>query len=159
MVEEPEEYVDFMVKYRDWIAIKKMGVYEGTRPEEVSFHLALIRSLIDKKAFLILGIKTDALDRFAANSTAGLRKNPASFAAIGQSFGSAAAKAAIEQACDNKELKPLAETYLLGKMITSIGYDTSLNQDAMSKIWKDLKIKKPPGRGPGKKAKAEQPAG
>lgn len=155
-MEEPDQYIDFMAKYRDWISIKRMGIRDNTRPEEVVFHLAGIRGTIDSKAFPILGIKISVLDSFADEATKGLKKNANSLAEVAQKFGGSGAKTAIDQACDDKQLKPLAEIYLLGKMIANTGYDTSINQKAMSKIWKDLKVKKPPGRGAGKKA--ETPA-
>ncbi len=143
---EAEEYVDFMVKYKDWIALKRMGIRETTKPEEIVFHLAGIRRVIDNKSYGLLGIKTQVLDAYANAATAGLRKNANSLATVAQKFGESDAKGAIDQACDNKNLKPLAEIYLLSKMVTNTGYDTSINQEAMSKIWKELKVKKPRGR-------------
>ncbi len=149
---EAEEYVDFMVKYKDWIALKRMGIRENTRPEEIVFHLAAIRRAIDAKSYGILGIKTAVLDNYANEATKGLKKNASSLAAVAQKFGEGSAKGAIDQSCDNKDLKPLAEIYLLGKMITNTGYDTSINQETMSKIWKNLKVKKPRGRVAGSKS-------
>ncbi|MCW6159578.1 MAG: DUF2666 family protein [Candidatus Micrarchaeales archaeon] len=155
---EADEYIDFMVKYKDWIAIKRMGIREATRPEEIVFHLAGIRRAIDAKSYGILGIKTAVLDSYANEATKGLKKNANSLAAVAQKFGESGAKSAIDQACDNKDLKPLAEIYLLGKMITNTGYDTSINQEAMSKIWKELKIKKPRGRVAGSKSESTDDA-
>ncbi|MCL5430026.1 MAG: DUF2666 family protein [Candidatus Marsarchaeota archaeon] len=157
-MDEPEEYVDFLVKYKDWIAIKRMGIRSNTKPEEIVFQLAGIRNAIDNRAFGILGIKTNVLDSYAGEATKGMRKSPDSLAEAAKRFGASEAKSAIEQACDNKDVKPLAEIYLLGKIISNLGYDTSINQVAMSKIWKNLKVPKPRGRVAGAKKKEQQQA-
>jgi hypothetical protein len=151
---EPEEFIDFMIKYRDWVAIKRMGIRQDTKPHEIVFHLAGIRGSIDKRAYSLLGIKTAVIDAFAASLTAGQRKSYDSLSTAIASLGKPEAKRVIDEACgENKDLKPLAETYLLDRTITGIGYDTFLNQQAMSKIWKELKLPKQRGR----KAKKEEP--
>ncbi len=149
-MEEPQEYVDFMAKYKDWVAIRKIGIRADTRPEEVAFYLAGIRALADSKAFSILGINTAALDSFADTITQGSRKNYQALASALSKMGSPEQKRTVDSACSNKDMMPLADTYLLTKVITNVGYDLGASQPAMSKIWKDLKVQKGPGRRPKK---------
>ncbi|MEM3205053.1 MAG: DUF2666 family protein, partial [Candidatus Micrarchaeaceae archaeon] len=84
--------IDFIAKYKDWIAIKKMSILEDTKPEEVAFHLAGIRQRIDVKAFEILGIDIASLDAYAAKLTNGMRKSYANLAEAMQQLGSSEAK-------------------------------------------------------------------
>ena len=155
-MEEPDQFIDFMIKYKDWVAIKRMGIRDNTTPQEVVFHLAGVRGSIDKKAYGILGIKTSVIDSFAENLAKGQRKSYDTLSALISSLGKPEAKKIVEEACaGNNDLKPLVETYLLDKVITSLGYDTFLNQAAMSKIWKELKLPKLRGR---KAKKPDEPA-
>lgn len=145
-MDEPDEYIDFMAKYKDWISIKRLGIREATKPEEVVHHMAAIRGTIDSKSYLLLGIKSSILDQQAKNICAGSRKSYESLAAALSKMNSSETKKVISEAC-SKELAPLAETYLLGKILTTIGYDASINQAQMSKIFPYLKTPKPLGRG------------
>ena len=64
-------------------------------------------------------------------------------------------KRAIEEACSSQVLLPFAKTYALNKMINETGTETSLSQLALSKVFKELKPPKAPGRlGKGLKPKA-----
>lgn len=144
-MDEPEEYVDFMVKYKDWIAIKRLGIRSGTKPEEVVYHMAGIRSTMDGKSYPMLGIKTNILDEHAKKLCAGMKKSYASLASALNLISSTDTKKILEQSC-TKELAPIAETYLLAKITTTIGFDTGINQTLMSKIFRDLKAPKALGR-------------
>jgi hypothetical protein len=152
-LDEPDEYIDFMAKYKDWISIKRIGIRENTRPEEVVFYLAGIRTTIDSKSYPMLNIKTSLLDAYAQKVCQGSKKNYESLASALQKLGTPDAKKVISEA-SSKEFAPLAETYLLGKVITTIGYDASINQTQISKIFPDLKVKKPLGRS--KSSKVEE---
>jgi hypothetical protein len=155
-MEEPSEYIDFMAKYKDWISIKRMGIYGDTRPEEVVFHMALIRSTIDNKAFELLGIKTDVLDTAAGVVTAGKKSGYSSLAEAISALDSPDTKKAIAEACGEKgDLSPVAKIYLLGKVLNNLNFDSGINQKVLSKIYPDLKIKKPMGRFGSKKKAAE----
>lgn len=154
-MDDPSEYVDFMVKYKDWISIKRLGIRPNTKPEEVSFHLALVRETIDRKAFAILGINTAALDSYAEKICTGMRKSYASLGSALTNMSGTEGKSTLKSACSDEKLAPLAEIYLLGRVISTLGYDTSLNQKAMAKIFPALKPAKVPGRlGKGKKKEA-----
>lgn len=150
-MDEPEEYIDFMAKYKDWVAMKRLGIRPSTRPEEVVHHLAAIRATIESKSYPMLGINTQVLDEQAKKLTAGMKKSYSSLASAITGMQSPETRRALEQA-SAKNLIPLAETYLLGRVISNAGFDTSINQTLMSRIFPDLKLPKAPGRlGKGKK--------
>jgi len=156
-LDEPEEYIDFMAKYKDWIAIRRLGIRADTKPEEVVMHMAGVRSLIDSKSYPMLGIKLGILDECAGKLTAGVRKSYASLSDVIKSLSGSEAKSAIDTACENKALTPIAEVYLLSKTITNLGYDTGINPAQMAKIFPGLKMPKVP-MGRKKKAVVESPA-
>lgn len=146
-MDEPEEYIDFMAKYKDWIAIRRLGIRPDTKPEEIVHHMAGIRATIENKAYSFLGIKLNLLDEYAGRLTSGVRKSYSSLGKVVESLGSSEAKGVLENSCDNKELVPIAEIYLLGKAITNLGFDASINQSVMAKVFPDLKMPKPPRLG------------
>lgn len=148
MDDKPEEYVEFMARYKDWVAVKRMAIYPDTKPEEVVFHLAGVRSAIDGRMFKLLGVKTEAIDAFADSKTASMRSGYSSLAQVMQHADSAEAKATLDAACENKTLVPFAKTYLLNRLITSLKVDTAISQQAMSKAFPYLKPPKVPGRKP-----------
>ncbi len=152
MDDKPDEYIEFMVRYKEWVAIKRMAIYPDTKPEEVVFHLAGIRNALDGRMFKLLGVKTEELDAFATGKTAGIRSGYSSLTQVMQHVDSTEAKAALDKACENKTMLPFAKTYLLNKLIMSLKLDTAISQQAMSKAFPYLKLPKTPGRKP--KAKA-----
>lgn len=147
-MEEPSEYVDFMVKYKDWISIKRLGIRPDTKPEEVAFALSGIRATADTRSYSILGIDTKVLDACADDITKGQKKGYDSLAAALSKLSSAEAKRAIDESCQNKDLAGFATAYMMSKVISNIGYETGITQAAMSKIWKGLKLPKQKGRKP-----------
>jgi len=149
-MEMPEEYVDFAVKYKEWVTIKRMHILPDPKPEEVAFHLAGIRSTIDGKAYGILGIDISSLDAFAESATGTLRKGITSTGEVLSRLGTPEAKKAIENACTNKAVLPLAKTYLLNRLVVSMNVQTGLTQETMSKLFPNLKAPKFPGRMPKK---------
>ncbi|MGC8652172.1 MAG: DUF2666 family protein [Candidatus Micrarchaeia archaeon] len=145
-MDEPSEYIDFMAKYKDWISIKRLGIRADTKPEEIAHHLAGIRNTVDGKAYSFLGIDTARLDAFAESITAGKRK---SYAALGEAYASLQAKEAdkvIEEACNGKPLKQVAEAYLISRIAKAIGFDVAVEQLTLSKIYPELKPPKAFGR-------------
>jgi hypothetical protein len=147
-LDEPEEYIDFMAKYRDWIAMKRFGIRPSTRPEEIVHHLASIRTTIDSKSYPFLGINTSLLDEHAKRVSAGMKRNYDSLSVAFKSMSYQETRRILEQSCA-KNLVPIAETYLIGKVVTNVGFDTSINQTQMSKAFPDLKAP----RGLGRKSK------
>ncbi len=147
-MDEPDEYVDFMAKYKGWISIRKLGVRSYTTPQEVVYHLAGIRTTVEGKMYPLLGIKTDVLDTFAESATHGLKKKD--LPQIVAKLESPEAKQAIT-ASSTETLAPLAKVYLLNKLITNAGLVTGIGQLTMSKIFPELKPPKMPLGGRKKK--------
>jgi hypothetical protein len=145
MDDEPSEYVDFMVKYKDWVAIKRLGIRDQTRPEEIVFHLAGIRNSIDSKAFRMLGIDTEKLDSLALSVSQGRKGNYSVLGDALKELDKREVKAQIEGACKDGKLAKIAGIYLLNRIMLNLGFDSSINQDMLSKIYPDLKVKLPPG--------------
>ncbi|MFP3289411.1 MAG: DUF2666 family protein [Candidatus Micrarchaeota archaeon] len=146
---EERDSIDFLAKYKDWIAIKKMSIDADTKPEEIAFHLASIRQTIDKKAFEILGIDTKQLDDLANKITSGARKSYKALAEAIASLGSQEARDIVAKACNGKEeLQEVANAYLLRKVVQNLGFDFDVNQEMLAKVYPQLKIPKPLGRKP-----------
>ncbi len=154
-MDEPDQYIDFMAKYRDWVSIRRMGIRANTTPQEVVYHLAGIRTTIDSKAFGLLGIKTSVLDAFVSSATSGLKKKVTDLSTAVQKLDSTEAKKALDDSCENKTLLPLAKAYALNKLVGSLGFETGIDQLSMSKIFPELKPPKMPGMGRKKKAAPE----
>jgi hypothetical protein len=145
------ESVEFMAKYKDWAVIRKMTIYDDSTPQEIAFHLASIRQTIDRKAFEFLEIDMQVLDNYAASVTKDLKKNFDGLGDAIKKLGLQDAKKAIESACIKKpEHANIAKAYLLRKTVQNLGFDFDVNQEMLSKIYPELKIKKPPGRMPKK---------
>jgi len=146
---EEKDSIDFLAKYKDWIAIKKMSISDDTKPEEIAFHLASIRQTIDKKAFEVLGIDTKQLDELANKITSGARKSYKALAEAIASLGSQEARDIVAKACNGKEeLQEVANAYLLRKVVQNLGFDFDVNQEMLAKVYPQLKIPKPLGRKP-----------
>lgn len=144
---EERDSVDFMVKYKNWVSIKKMSILESTTPEEIAMHLAGIRQAIDRKAFELLGINIKTLDDLANSITSGKRKGWDSLAESLQAINKPEAKSAVESSTNGKEeLKNIASTYLFRKIVQNLGYDFDVNQEMLAKAYPNLKIPKPLGR-------------
>ncbi len=140
-MDEPSEYIDFIARYKDWVAVKKMAVRKETRPEEIVFHLSGIRNSFDKKLFSIMGINLDLLDEFSRS----VSKKSKTYSELGQvlsALDSKDAKEAIAKSCD-KKISKIAEIYLLGRVMVDSGFDTSVTQQMISKMYPDLKLKIP----------------
>ena len=150
-MEEPEEYIDFMAKYRDWISIRRLGIRSDTKPEEVAHYLAGVRSTANEKAYSFLQIDTKALDGKAKEMCSGMRKSYSSLATALQKMEGTDAKRAVSESC-SKELAPIAEAYLIGRIMSEVGYESGISQGAMAKAFPGLKMPKAPGLGRKKKA-------
>lgn len=139
--------IEFSAKWKEWVVIKRMTIREDTKPEEIVFNLASIRQTVDRKAFELLGIRTELLDEYATRVAAGKRKSFKDMAEAVQSLSSAEAKDLVEKSCAEKpELGEVARTYLFRKVIQALGFDFDVNQEMLSKVYPNLKLPKPRGR-------------
>ena len=142
-----EEHIDFTAKYRDWVSIRRMAIYGDTKPEEVAYHLAGIRGVADIKSAVFLGIDTAALDDYSLKVVGGSKKGYRNLADAIARMDSTEAKGVVSASCPDKSLVPVAQSYLLGKIILDSGYNASVSQSMLSKIYKHLKPPKGLGRG------------
>ena len=145
-MDEPEQYVDFMVKYKDWVSIRRQSFDQTTKPEEIAYVLSTIRSSIEKRYYSILGIDTGKLDQYVAKIVQG--KGYSGLAKIASALESNGTKEAALDACTDKNLKKIAESYIVAKAIEIAGIKAYVDPDELMRIYPELKIykqKKPRG--------------
>ncbi|MGC9156995.1 MAG: DUF2666 family protein [Candidatus Micrarchaeia archaeon] len=147
--EESNESIEFYARYKNWVAVKKITIRDDTKPEEIVAQIASIRQSIDRKAFEILGIDTQALDAYAASLTKDMRKSYSNLARAIENLGKQEAKEQISKATGGKpELEEIAATYLFRKVVQNLSFDFDINQEMLEKAYPYLKMPKPPGRKP-----------
>jgi hypothetical protein len=141
--------IEFLAKYKNWLAVKKISISEDTKPEEIALQLSSIRQSIDKKSFEILGIDTNALDAYAVQLTGGARKSYNTLAQVIQKLGTGEAKETASKASGGKqELVEIALTYLFRRVAQNLAFDFDVNPEMLQKAFPHLKLPKPPGRKP-----------
>ena len=146
---DDSDSIEFLAKYKDWVAVKKIRIDANTKPEEIAAQLSGIRQSIDKKAFELLGIDTAKLDAYAARLTSGSRKSYNTLAQIVQKLGTGDAKETITAATNSKqELNEIASTYLFRRTVQGLSFDFDVNAEMLEKAFPGLKLPKPPGRKP-----------
>jgi hypothetical protein len=144
-MEDEPDHIDFLVKYKDWIAIKRMLIRDITTPQEIAYHLSGIRTSADSRTYRILGIKTDVLDAYVDTTTAPMKKNFESLGTAIIALRGAEAKKAVADAC-TKELEDVAWCYLVGRLANALNSPAAVDQLLLSKIYKELKPPKQAGR-------------
>lgn len=143
----------FSAKWGNWIVIKKMAIDRDTRPAEVAGILAGIETTVNRKAFEFAGIKTAPIDELAAQLTKGKRRGWGTVAEIFGKLSSADLKSRLAPACPEGILLPIAEAYLLKRVLENIGMNPTLDLEELQYAYPQLKIQKPRGRLPGSKKK------
>lgn len=150
-MEDPSEYADFMVKYRDWVSIRRLGIRDMTKPEEIAFHLSGITSVIDSKIYGILGINTEILDKAANSLTAGKKRSYEFLADSLKELANPEIRKTIKSACTNETSSKIAEVYLLNKVIRNLNFNASVTPELLAKLFPEAKLKLPGGLGRKKK--------
>ncbi len=141
--------IEFLAKYKNWVAVKKISIADNTKPEEIVLQMSSIRQSVDKKSFEILGIDTAKLDAYAAQLTNGKRKSYGSLAEVIQKLGAPDVKEVVNGATGGKpEMADIAATYLFRKAVQSLTFDFDVNAEMLQKAFPGLKVPKPPGRKP-----------
>ena len=144
-----EDSVEFLARYKDWVAVKRIRITEGTLPEEIVLQLAGIRQSVDRKSFEILGIDVKALDEYATELTKGTRKSYGALAEAVQKLGTKEIKEVLKNSTGGKEeLAGIAQTYLFRRVVQGLQFDFDVNPDLLQKAYPKLKIPKPLGRRP-----------
>lgn len=140
-MDEPEQFIDFLVKYRDWISISRQELDGNTKPEEVSFLLNNIRMSVEAKYYKFLGLDLSKLEAFATKAATGAKGYSDAGKALSM-IESSEGKKEILAACPDPKLKKVAESYLASRIIDKIGIKTHIDAKDMFKLYPDLKIYK-----------------
>ncbi len=140
-MEEPNQYIDFMVKYRDWISISRQELDDNTKPEEVSFLLNNIRMSVESRYYKFLGINTAKLDSYAKKATSGMKGYADATRALSQIEGSEG-RAEVAQSSPDPKLKKVAQSYLASKILEGLGIRVHLDAGELMKLYPELKIYK-----------------
>lgn len=150
MEEKPDNYVDFSVKYKDWITIKRLSIDDKIQPEQVSFTLSSIETSIEPKIYKFLGINTDLLDSFVDGVSKGLPKKYDGLSEAMKLLKDKKTKDKINEACKTSIVKPFAETYIMDKLIENMGFNTKVDLKRLNKAFPEYKVKIPKGAAPKK---------
>lgn len=148
---DPSEYVDFMVKYKEWISIKRLGIRDVTKPEEIVNHLAVVRSSIDNHAYKIMGIDTSMLEKYAQKLAMDRKKSYDSLSDAIKDLQSPEAKKVIRESSPGETVAKIAESYLLNAVISAMKFQSGITPELMGKLYPDVKTKMPMGVGRKKK--------
>ena len=140
-MDEPEQYIDFMVKYKDWVSISRQELDGNTKPEEISFLLNNVRMSVESKYYKFLGIDTGKLESFAKTATSGMKGYADASKALA-AIESAEGKREVLAACPDIKLKKVAQSYLASRIIENLGINTHLDAKELMKLFPDLKIYK-----------------
>lgn len=138
----PEEFVDFTIHYKDMVAIKRMRIVPDTKPEEVAFTLAGIRRAVNSDRYRVMGIDVDEIREIAKRRTAGSKKRLASVADYGKAIKDKSILDELKGTYKDPKLENAAKTFLLLEMMESINQPAFITQKQLSRIYKDLKVKK-----------------
>jgi len=152
----PYAGIAFMAKYKDWISIKKLSISADTKAEEVAAQLSSIRMTTERKLPQILGIDTDALDVYAAESTNNMRKSFANMEKIVDILCTSKTKEEITKAIPSESVRMVAVIYLSNKMYQNIKLELEVSPELLMDMFPGLKIPKPKGRMPGQKKKQKK---
>ena len=135
----------FSAKYKDWIAIKKMSIDDGTKPEEVSAILASINSTLLRKSYDFVGINREQIEEYAKACAKGKRKAIGSLAEVLSMVKPGELKEKLLASCPDPKMLPIAESFFLKSLIEAVGFRTSLDAEALTEVYPHLKIAKPRG--------------
>lgn len=152
----PYAGVALMAKYKDWVSIKKLSIDKETKPEEVAAQLTSIRMAADRKLPQIMGINTEELDIYAADSTNNMRKSLANIEKIINILCSGDTKKIIDTSIPSESVRSIAVIYLFGRMLQNIKVDLEVSPDTLESMFPGLKIPKPKGRMPGQRKKQKK---
>ncbi len=141
MEERPENYVDFSVKYNDWVAIKRISIDEKITPEEVVYNLASIESSIDSKIYKFLGIDIDSIDSLAKNIAKQSGTGYKGLPKLASLIDTKQVKDSLSKACKTQVVVPFARSYLLNKSLKYMKLSSNIELPTMLKAFPELKTK------------------
>jgi len=123
-----KEGAGFMGKFKDWMLIKKKGVEQGARPEEIAFALAGISASARKKGFLLMGVDSEKSENLALELLKGKRK---AYSSVSE----------ILQKVKNMGLSALEQRYVILLALEKLNLPPYPSIHEFSKIWPDLKAR------------------
>lgn len=132
--EKPGDVIAFIGRYKDWIAIKKLGL-EGVKDYEVSGILSGITNTIVNKAFDFAGTKKD--EALVSSVAGGKRK---SFGNLTACLRDLEAKLGGVSALDN--------AFVVMKVCETLGYKPYASPEMLTAAYPDIKPPKMRGRKP-----------
>ncbi|MDD5337013.1 MAG: DUF2666 family protein [Candidatus ainarchaeum sp.] len=128
-----EGQIAFIGRYKDWVAIKKMGLTEKTQDYEVAGILSTINSTLVRKSFDFMGPDRN-LEDIAAQITKGKRKSFVNLAV------------ALKEVSQSMNGEAVHDAYLLKCVFENLGFAPYANVEALVPAYPDLKVSKPRGR-------------
>ncbi len=128
-----EGQIAFVGRYREWLAVKKLGVNEKTQDYEVAGILSSINTTLVKKTFDFLH-PDRGMDAIAAAATRGKRK---SFINLVD---------ALRQVKPSLTGNRINDAYLLKCVYENLGFAPYANVEILVGAYPDLKAPKPRGR-------------
>jgi len=131
--EKPGDVIAFMAKYKDWIAIKKLGSEEA-KDYEVSGILAGINHTIVNKSFDFAGAKKD--ESLVSSAAGGKRK---SYGNLSNALSEIESKLA-GSAADN--------AWVVARVCETLGYRPYASPQMLTEAYPDIKPPKTRGRKP-----------
>ncbi len=141
-MDEPAQYIDFMVKYKDWISIRRQAFDKDPRPEEAAYILSVIRSSIESRYYKILGIDVGRLDEYVSK----IPLSGKGYQSMGQALSNLESKEArniAQEACADKRMKKIAESYMVLRLAERSNVKPYIDSNELLKIFPELKIYKP----------------
>lgn len=156
-MDEPAQYIDFMVKYKDWVSIRRQAFDESAKPEEAAYILSTIRSSIENRYYKILGIDVKMLDDYISKIPLAGKGYESMGRALLQ-LEQKEAKDVAQNACSDKRMKKIAESYMVLRLAERANVKPYMDSDELLKIFPELKIykpKMPKGMKKDKKSKAD----
>ncbi|MGC8730232.1 MAG: DUF2666 family protein [Candidatus Micrarchaeia archaeon] len=136
---DPEEYIDFMAKYKDWKAEDTLKIKEDTEKGEIVLHLIKIKNEIFEKTYSALGIEISSLDKIADS----ICKESKEFDEAMKKVEDIKTKKEIEEACGSMKLIGIAENYVISKVLNAKGFRVIVNVEDINRCLKnDIKVSK-----------------
>ncbi|ASI14045.1 DUF2666 superfamily protein [Candidatus Mancarchaeum acidiphilum] len=138
---KPDNYIDFSVKYNDWVAIKRLSIDDKVTPEEVVYNLASIESSIDSKVYKFLGIDINSIDSLAKNLAKQSGSGYKGLPKLASLIDTKQVKDSLSKACKTQVVVPFAKSYLLDKSLKYMKLSADIELPTMLKAFPDLKAR------------------
>ncbi|MEM3399980.1 MAG: DUF2666 family protein [Candidatus Micrarchaeia archaeon] len=140
-----EGEITFTAKLGEWISIKKMGVDEETKNEEIACVLSGIAESADRKCFQILGIDGELAAKLSAYVEGLAKGKRKGFSSLSEAVR-ALNKTEIENMAGGKCPYEVVEAYVVALLLEKLGYSARVSTEMLRTLYPELKLPKPRGR-------------